>query len=86
MYGPVKGLQGDARDAFLRDTAVLVAKNVNADRINDVLMESLIVGTAHTYTSLNKTTDQNAQADDQYPEDYLSSSSAGSPRSASPSR
>ena len=73
MYGPVKGLQGDARDAFLRDTAVLVAKNVNADRINDVLMESLIVGTAHTYTSLNKTTDQNAQADDQYPEEYLSS-------------
>ena len=73
MYGPVKGLQGDERDAFLRDTAVLVAKNVNADRINNLLMDRLIVGTANTYTSLNRTTDQNAQRDDQYPEEYLSS-------------
>ena len=73
MYGPVKGLQGDERDAFLRDTAVLVAKNVNADRINNLLMDRLIVGTANTYTSPNKTTDQNAQRDDQYPEEYLSS-------------
>ena len=73
MYGPVKDLKGDDRDTFLRETAVLVAKNVNADRINDLLMERLIVGTAHTYTSLNTTSDQNAQADDQYPEEYLSS-------------
>ncbi len=73
MYGPVKDLEGDDRDRFLRETAVLVAKNLNADRINDLLMDRLIVGTAHTYTSLNKTSDQNAQADDQYPEEYLSS-------------
>lgn len=48
MYGPVKDLEGDDRDRFLRETAVLVAKNLNADRINDLLMDRLIVGTAHT--------------------------------------
>ena len=34
---------------------------------------SNVPGTAHTYMSPNKTTDQNAQAADQYPEEYLSS-------------
>ena len=36
-------------------------------------MDRLIVGTEHAHTSLNRTTDQNAQSDDQYPEAYLSS-------------